>query len=1093
MGRLIRGPRLIINLHRIDEVDGQGRVVLTATMTRNNRSYSWRVDSREPIDEGSKGAIRSMDDMVKELATRIHSLSPTSEDTLVRWKSWHHFNEGLKAYRDALVSTKKRLYNLKMAEKSFIRALEEKNDFALAYYNLGVVYTELGQEKAAEIAFLKAIKGDPKMVAAYYALGFSQFIEAEADLEDIKSIFVEPPERYDSCKEVFGDQVRIGELILAYLCDDKRKILIEKYEDVILLCDWVISTTEKGFNPLNRDYYRLAEAYNLKANAQSRIDMLHGKSGVRRPKYLESAENAVNYSWKSLFMAEFWNERINVSSRNVRECSIDLAYLCLYRLAIEEEAWLRKNARFKKNASDALTRSIFVDLSNANTYFILGKIYYCAAEYVKSVKAYRDALAIEPENSEFWAHLALAYARNNKTEEARDACRRVKVYESGASYQAIDIAALAYHQLLKNLEIQSPVLKERLPGRQTSDGDESLKEKKRELKESYSLMRRASQMAKTDLYLREGGLGGGRRTPDKIKYLISKLERFGTVSDSGETEHNWRYAQYAIALARLGNRLKEENPHAEDMSRALDCGIKCLERIPGPDKSKWSWEGEQNMFTLGFLYYYKYLTMVQGTRCQRDTYYSKALDYFKKVEDEEFSKKNHKHYIKGRSHILIKLGDIYLETRNFERGESCYSKAIQILEFDHPKLVMRERLHSKLARALRGQEKKKLNALKEARKCQISDPINREVGEVAGDIYFDLQKHKMALDEFYNALVWDPNNPEILKKIGLCYLDRARLCRNSSDRDRSLRKAKDNFEQAWELYDKDKLRGRAEARYLMARAYMELCDYEEALPHLSVIYKAMESKEKSISTKVLIVGIHLGMTYLKRKNFAQCERIFNNIIRVGLNYVKERNNRLKEFNIIRKYSTDGMSIARIVAWAHMGLALSFAERNTDHTLDMAFEEIRKSEYYINLLIPGDEWIKCLAMSEYCKGWIRYKQHLICDKRLAEKTGLKSQDLIDISIEHLERSVSIRADARAYLHLALACRAKSSKPAVDGEREVLIRRAKDYWKLAGELDIKGEYNKELTELKEGLVIVESGRSDQVEYEASDQPTGRPGCA
>jgi hypothetical protein len=83
-------------------------------------------------------------------------------------------------------------------------------------------------------------------------------------------------------------------------------------------------------------------------------------------------------------------------------------------------------------------------------------------------------------------------------------------------------------------------------------------------------------------------------------------------------------------------------------------------------------------------------------------------------------------------------------------------------------------------------------------------------------------------------------------------------------------------------------------------------------------------------------------------------------------------------------------------------------------------------------------------------------------------NLECKELIELSIERLESSVSTRAESSAYLHLALAYKARSEIK-TEPERNNLLQRAKGCWKLARDLDIKGEYDEELKDLEKDLGI------------------------
>ena len=89
------------------------------------------------------------------------------------------FAEGLDVYRDTLRTPLKRRLNLRRAERSFLEASAEDQNFDLAYYNLGVVYRDLGKPEAAYSAFLRTIELNPKRLEAYYALAANRWREQD--------------------------------------------------------------------------------------------------------------------------------------------------------------------------------------------------------------------------------------------------------------------------------------------------------------------------------------------------------------------------------------------------------------------------------------------------------------------------------------------------------------------------------------------------------------------------------------------------------------------------------------------------------------------------------------------------------------------------------------------------------------------------------------------------------------------------------------------------------------------------------------------------------------------------------------------------
>ena len=195
-GRAVRAPRLTGSLHR----DG-GTLILTA-QEHQRGGLTWRVTgqdiaSSEPENEdGDRSETESqtaqLSALVSELALRI--FTDVSLGREVRWEATDEFVRGVRRFRACLRTPKDRKVNLKKTEHAFLSALSEDEDFPLAYFNLGVVYTELqslaqaaGRKReedmhmsAAETAFSRAIEKDPQRWESYIALGHTQLSRGQS-------------------------------------------------------------------------------------------------------------------------------------------------------------------------------------------------------------------------------------------------------------------------------------------------------------------------------------------------------------------------------------------------------------------------------------------------------------------------------------------------------------------------------------------------------------------------------------------------------------------------------------------------------------------------------------------------------------------------------------------------------------------------------------------------------------------------------------------------------------------------------------------------------------------------------------------------
>ncbi len=394
IGRIVQGPRIIGSLHKDND-----HFILAAQRVGGKQSTSWRVDRPILLTLTSEQSNPCLDDMVTELAYRMFTDLALSKT--VEWVAVSSFSEGLQAYRECLRTPKVRKIKLQEAERKFIKTLAEDQKFDLAYYNLGVVYTELKQTKAAEIAFLNTIKQNPSSWVARYALALSRF-EREKEASEKKVA------KRENKKQ------------------KKRHVTI--YDSVVQLCDRVIS--------LKPGIITTAKAYRLQGKAQFELDDLKKASKSRR--------RAVKLSWKALCKAEIRGQGVNLLEDNGMSQLETLASVCLSDLAIlatlqssrakefEEQAKNGKNikklyAQMQRNSAYIGAYWLFMQAlslkhSDANYYayyfFEFGKMYYEWGKYDKALNQLSTATRIIPDNIEFKAYLAIAYAQSYQN--ARD-------------------------------------------------------------------------------------------------------------------------------------------------------------------------------------------------------------------------------------------------------------------------------------------------------------------------------------------------------------------------------------------------------------------------------------------------------------------------------------------------------------------------------------------------------------------------------------------------------------------------------------------------------------------------------------------------
>jgi tetratricopeptide (TPR) repeat protein len=171
--RIFQGPRIIGSLHGDDNA-----FILTAQRIGGKQPYSWRVENTRSEER----ELSRLDEMITELSYRMFADIELVKS--IKWEALRSFTEGLSVYRECLNTPRKRIFNLRQAERKLHEAVAEDERFTLAYYNLGVIYVELGQYKedyfaAAEAAFLKAIEQNTLFWRTYYALALLRFAQKQ--------------------------------------------------------------------------------------------------------------------------------------------------------------------------------------------------------------------------------------------------------------------------------------------------------------------------------------------------------------------------------------------------------------------------------------------------------------------------------------------------------------------------------------------------------------------------------------------------------------------------------------------------------------------------------------------------------------------------------------------------------------------------------------------------------------------------------------------------------------------------------------------------------------------------------------------------
>jgi tetratricopeptide (TPR) repeat protein len=355
VGHVLRGRHLTGSLH----VEGV-RATLTAQMQGGGDSRSWTISRTLPKSPTSESLTIPLDDMIRELAGRVHSDLRWGRAT--NWPASKSFTEGLEAYAQALVASDDRRTWLRRAEGRFIEASAKDPEFDLAYYNLGIVYRDLGRPNAADNAFLKALTASPSRLDAYYA---------RAEIKNLDN----------------------------------------ESQDVIWLCDRVLAG-----HP-----HRLlaAQANNLRGLAERQLG-----GPERLQEAIRSRRAAVNSARRALAGAYVLHpEWVGVYRSVLALCSMNLGVAWAFEAY--KSPRMRTQRRLYRRAEALVRQARRLAPADQNPYFEYAKIRWERKPDKKALEAFRTAAEIAVSDANIWSRLASALATFGRKDEARAACREV--------------------------------------------------------------------------------------------------------------------------------------------------------------------------------------------------------------------------------------------------------------------------------------------------------------------------------------------------------------------------------------------------------------------------------------------------------------------------------------------------------------------------------------------------------------------------------------------------------------------------------------------------------------------------------------------
>ncbi len=1019
LGHIVQGPRIIGSFHK-----DNGDLVLTAQIVGGKYPFKWRVNSATLPVQSTDQSPHDLVDMVEELVYRMFTDLELVGSS--RASATAAFCEGLKAYRDCLRTPKDRLRNLKIAEKQFIQTLAEDVQFDLAYYNLGVVYTELGQTEAALATFEKAITQNPNSWIAYYALALGRF---------------ESQEYYRAaqlCKRVI--ELKPGKANTAKAYQLRGLTQFELYEQGQGLMKKQELVQKLG--PMQKQ--------NL---MQKRDDYLEDSTRSRR--------KAITRSWLALCLAELKGQGIVAAEQSNISQIETLASVCLADLAtmyiddeVEKTAGIKKpggwwsHFRAEMLLKQALSLKRADPTYEASYHFKLGKTYNLRHNYEKATHELRVATRIIPDEVEYWSELASAYAKEvtgeNGNKRKRSRVIRDVNYEKYVLETIIDLAqeapaetfkkaigkaGEAYEQLdtldnynrgrgqsVKEIEafLDLPYFLDLLP--KVEDP-----QKKAELEKKLAYYAQHQQeMEYAQVFLLLGSLYRDYEREREVDKLIAGLRcQLEKLNEQGK---ELEYAHIALALCQLYLKCGKKQEFA-------DLVKKLVQRLEQFDRTEKVLLHAQVSLSLVKLY-----LAFDNDSSSGQLY----LTFKKKWNFDNLITKlalHSGHFAYGgkewqHGQMLRILAQLHFYVGKFEAAETYFKDAIRKLDKKYPNEVRSHHLHSWLAHTLLKLSKFD-EALQSVQEAIRHDELNFTNRETLGDVYFERGGFQQAIDTWKDTL-WRKNS----------------ITRNTHEyeiKKEENKEAVKYLELALDLFASDRQEVRLKICYSLGYFHFVMSEYENAIKHLRICQK--------FGFAPLTSTFYLAYAYMRNKEYDEAIKQFCALCDLATDAQRKR----RELTEMMEETTEPIVLGEMFALAHWGQALTYAERNMD--LAKALAQINEAHKYVARTRKGlskfhetEKKVEIQFQAKYydCEGWILYK---------LEK--------FDKAIVCLERALKLTMHAEVCLHLALAYEGKLRQTSDKKRAQTLITKAQMYLQYAYELDINDQYKQQLEDLQKRL--------------------------
>jgi tetratricopeptide (TPR) repeat protein len=153
----------------------------------------------------------------------------------------------------------------------------------------------------------------------------------------------------------------------------------------------------------------------------------------------------------------------------------------------------------------------------------------------------------------------------------------------------------------------------------------------------------------------------------------------------------------------------------------------------------------------------------------------------------------------------------------------------------------------------------------------LRDPLSHRARREVAECQLALGQHKEAVGAWQHTVWLKPNDAYVHFKLGLCHWRLAQVRRDPATRAAALAEARTSFDQAWRLFSREELKGKAWMTYWLGRIALDDDHVEDAAAHLNSVvgFKWTEA------AALLFLGeanLRLGELKLASERFASARR-----------------------------------------------------------------------------------------------------------------------------------------------------------------------------------------------------------------------------